>query len=110
MKGICRFCEQRNDLKNNLVTPIFISTSQKKSSVENYLYEQKRCWFCQECIDILTQWDDLFAEKIIHPLNTQQTGPVDYQAWLLKFCVSLSWRALNFYIAEGGVLPSSVVL
>jgi hypothetical protein len=38
---------------------------------------------------------------VFHPVNKGEVDTVSYDAWLLKFCVSISWRVLTLFIEEG---------
>jgi hypothetical protein len=57
-------------------------------------------WLCGECEDKLNEWETLFAKEIFHPFNKGTKNHVNYGPWFLKFCVSVSWRVLNFFIEE----------
>jgi len=37
-----------------------------------------------------------FANKLFYPLNSNGAERIRFGAWLLKFCVSISWRALSY--------------
>jgi hypothetical protein len=57
-------------------------------------------WLCGTCEDRLNAWETAFATLMFHPFNREETDTVSYDAWLLKFCTSISWRVLNFFLEE----------
>jgi hypothetical protein len=60
----------------------------------------KYYWLCDECEGLFSKWENKFAKNIFHPTVSGKTGTVYYQDWLLKFCVSVSWRVLNNFLFE----------
>jgi len=55
----------------------------------------KRRWLCESCEQKFSQWEKRFAEEIFHPLDKNPEQQASYNSWLLKFCVSVSWRVLH---------------
>jgi hypothetical protein len=53
-----------------------------------------RPWLCAVCEQRLGLWETRFAAEVFHPLNEDGGRRRRYQEWLLKFCVSISWRNL----------------
>jgi hypothetical protein len=53
-----------------------------------------RPWLCAACEQRLSAWETRFAAEVFHPLNEDGGRRCRYQEWLLKFCVSISWRNL----------------
>jgi hypothetical protein len=51
-------------------------------------------WLCQNCEQRFSNWEHQFASAIFHPMTKNGSHRVAYSDWLLKFCVSISWRAL----------------
>jgi hypothetical protein len=51
---------------------------------------------CDACEAVLCSWEGQFANRIFHPWNLDQTVRIPYGDWLLKFCVSVSWRCLHY--------------
>jgi hypothetical protein len=60
----------------------------------------KLYWLCAECEDRLNHWETKFANRIFHPLNNGAINKIAYGPWLLKFCVSVSWRVMNLMLEE----------
>jgi hypothetical protein len=52
---------------------------------------------CGDCEALLNQWETPFATQIFHPLTKREAMRFKYGPWLLKFAVSVSWRALLSY-------------
>lgn len=61
----------------------------------------KRPWLCRECEDRLNSVETPFANEIFRPLIADSGARVPYGSWMLKFCVSLSWRVLLRVKEEG---------
>jgi hypothetical protein len=59
----------------------------------------KAYWLCPTCEDLFSGWETEFANNVFHPLTSGKASRFQYQEWLLKFAVSLSWRSL-LYIRE----------
>jgi hypothetical protein len=51
---------------------------------------------CRACEQMFSQWETAFANKIFYPYVSGATAKVSYGDWLLKFCVSVSWRTLKY--------------
>lgn len=54
-------------------------------------------YLCDDCEQRVGKWETIFSQRIFAPLHDEtQKPPVTYpyQAWFLKFAVSLSWRVL----------------
>lgn len=104
-KGICKLCDQSRLLAQSHVIPNFVYKWLKESSVTGYLRlgtqpskrvqdGDKRYWLCGECEKLFNTWETEFANSIFHLANNREASQVEYRAWMLKFCVSISWRAL----------------
>ena len=56
----------------------------------------KEYWLCGECEqERLGKHETTFATKLFHPTMSDAGVRVPYGRWLLKFCVSISWRLLK---------------
>lgn len=111
MKGICKLCDERKDLRESHVIPSFVYKWIKDSSGSGYLRfgetPNKRVqdglkyyWLCDNCEGIFSEWERLFANNVFHPTVEGNAGKKAYSDWLLKFCVSVSWRVLTLYLQE----------
>jgi len=63
----------------------------------------KLYWLCDECEKRLSYWEAEFAKNVFHPVTTGVISDIVYGPWLLKFCVSISWRVLNYYLEESNI-------
>lgn len=52
-------------------------------------------WLCDVCEARFSRFETLFAKNVFYP-SLSGKSPIAYQDWLLKFCVSISWRVLKF--------------
>ena len=109
--GICHLCNTESVLEESHVIPSFVYKWIKGSSGNGYLRfgmvpnrrvqdGLKFYWLCGECEDKLNEWETLFAKEIFHPFNNGTKDYAEYGPWFLKFCVSVSWRVLNFFLEE----------
>jgi hypothetical protein len=55
----------------------------------------KLAWLCGDCEALFSRFETAFATKLFHPWHTGTTAVI-YTDWLMKFCVSVSWRVLRF--------------
>jgi hypothetical protein len=49
---------------------------------------------CNDCEELFSGYEKIFAEKVFIPYHDQGVRSFDYGPWLLKFAVSLVWRAI----------------
>src|SRR4029077_16970412 len=56
-------------------------------------------WLCSTCETKFSQWETYFAEKIFHPLINRESK-INYDSNFVKFCVSISWRVLKYFIEQ----------
>lgn len=57
----------------------------------------KRFWLCKDCEERLSVWETKFSREIFYPL-TQSADTSVYGEWMARFCTSVSWRVLKFYL------------
>ncbi len=104
----CRLCCEEKELRESHVIPKFVFDWQKESSGTGFLRSsempnrraqdgEKEHMLCGDCEALFNQWETPFATKIFHPLNKREAIRFEYQSWLLKFAVSVSWRVLTWY-------------
>ena len=100
----CAFCGTTSELRNSHVLPAFVfrwlkgratghirNTDNPNVRVQD---GEKKPWLCGACEQMFGQFERDFATKLFHPwLNGQLS--IRYTEWLLKFCVSVSWRVLK---------------
>ena len=111
MKGICHLCDNSKERAESHVIPSFVYKWIKKSSGSGYLRAglnpnrrvqdgNKYYWLCGDCEGLFSKWENRFAKELFHPMVKGEVGKVSYDDWLLKFCVSVSWRVLHLYLVE----------
>ncbi len=112
MKGTCHLCDQNKELRESHVVPSFVYKWIKESSgggghLRFGMTPNKRVqdglkyyWLCNECEGLFSKWENKFANNIFHPTVKGSSNRATYTDWLLKFCVSVSWRVLNLYLVE----------
>jgi hypothetical protein len=105
MEGICRLCQEVADLQESHVIPAFVFKWIKETSPTPYLRLSdrpnrrvqdgiKRYWLCRDCEQQFGDYETQFAAVLFRPAIENASQRIRYGEWLLKFCVSISWRAL----------------
>lgn len=107
MEGICALCRKQSELQESHVLPAFAYRWLRNRSGPNghirFTENVNRRvqdgikfhWLCIECEGRFGRSETMFANKIFHAWKKHETK-ITYDRWLLKFCVSVSWRILNF--------------
>lgn len=103
--GTCAFCGKEAPLRVSHVLPAFVyrwlkgrgtghirHTDDPNRRVQDGL---KLAWLCAECEGLFGEYETAFATKLFHPWHAGNQS-IRYDRWLLKFCVSVSWRVLRF--------------
>lgn len=110
-KGRCRLCHTEGDLQLSHILPAFIFRWVRETSAGGYLRlgmtpnlrvqdGLKHYWLCAVCEGLLSRSETAFAEKLFYPYVQGSFSRILYEDWLLRFCVSVSWRVLRFYQEE----------
>ena len=106
----CRLCDTESELQHSHILPGFIFRWVRETSANGYLRQgivpnrrvqdgPKRYWLCASCEGLLSRFETAFAEKLFYPY-VNGTFRIMYEDWLLRFCVSVSWRVLRFHQEE----------
>jgi hypothetical protein len=114
-KGRCRLCDAESELQLSHVLPAFAIRWLKESSGSGHIRRsdapnlrvqdgEKRRWLCISCEGLLGQSETIFAGELFHPYTNGKASQFDYGPWLLRFCVSVSWRVLLFQRDETAVM------
>jgi hypothetical protein len=53
--------------------------------------------FCNDCEILLNKFEAPFADRIFHPYAERLSGEFRYEEWLMKFCISVSYRTLLLF-------------
>lgn len=107
----CRLCAKAAVLHESHVVPAFVFRWMKETSATGFLRfgsepnrrvqdGVKRYWLCCDCEQLLSGWEAKFASEIFHASELGSGPRVRYGDWMLKFCVSLSWRILTLFVEE----------
>lgn len=104
----CELCKENRSLKESHIIPKFVGRELKKRSGSQTLVNGinpernpkpqdilKVPLLCQECEGRFSKIETEFRNKVM-PANQSLLAPVTYGDWLLKFAVSISWRALTY--------------
>jgi len=102
MRGQCKLCLEQSDLQLSHIVPAFVFKWLKKDghirhaeNIDRRVQDgDKDYLLCAACEQRLNSWETQFANNVFHPINADERTLVRYDSWLLKFCVSISWRAL----------------
>jgi hypothetical protein len=106
MDGTCAFCGEDKQLREGHVLPAFIFRWLRNRHGAGHLRRTdnpnrrvqdgiKFPWLCDDCESQFNRYETAFASRIFHPWHSGQYRAA-YEDWLLKFCVSISWRVLKF--------------
>lgn len=102
---LCALCQNSKPLLESHIIPSFVFKWLKGRSATGHIRNTerpnirvqdglKKPLLCGECESNFNRVETLFANKLFHPwLNGEQT--IHYDDWMLKFCVSISWRVLK---------------
>ncbi len=106
-KGNCRLCGKFAELQESHIIPKFIYKWLKTSGGGHLRSGQnpniriqdghKYHWLCEDCEQRFNKWETLFSKNIFHRMNQDNPVQIKYASWFLPFCVSISWRVLNFH-------------
>jgi hypothetical protein len=108
IKGLCRLCGDLRELQLSHVVPAFVFKWLKKDgfirhaeNIDRRVQDgAKAYWLCLECEERLNKWETEFSKKLFHPINSDSSHVASYGDWLLKFCVSISWRTLLYITTD----------
>jgi hypothetical protein len=104
-QGTCAFCGCQGRLRESHVLPAFVyrwlrgraghirQTDNPNQRVQDGL--KVPSWLCDDCEGQFSRYETAFATKLFYPWH-EGNHTVAYGDWLLKFCVSVSWRVLRF--------------
>lgn len=104
-QGICRLCQREMDLQLSHVVPSFVFRWLRESAANGFLRSTaspnlrvqdgpQRYWLCLDCETIIGQSEASFSTRLFHPYIAASGSRFRYGPWLIRFCVSISWRNL----------------
>jgi hypothetical protein len=119
MIGTCRLCERARPLRLSHISPKFVYRFQRATSpttIRSHLTpnraaqdSRKLRFLCEECETLFSAWESQFARRIYAPYQSGELQDVVYGPWLMKFAVSVSWRAIKATLEAGDRLPDELV-
>lgn len=109
---MCRLCQQEAELLLSHVLPAFVFRWLKESSGNSHIRQshepnqrvqdgEKRYWLCASCEQLFGEAEREFSLRLFRPYLNAPGSVFSYSEWLLKFCVSVSWRVLLLAREEG---------
>jgi hypothetical protein len=112
----CALCGEAAALHRSHVLPAFIFRWFRESSATGHIRfseaPDKRVQdgiklplLCSKCEGRLSRFETAFATNLFHPWNSDSGKRIRYGDWLLKFCVSISWRVLTYAADKTGLEP-----
>lgn len=110
----CALCGDAAPLHRSHVLPAFVFRWLRESSATGYIRfaesPDKRVQdgiklplLCTKCEGRLGRFETAFATNLFHPYNSESGKHIRYGDWLLKFCVSISWRVLTYAADQTGL-------
>jgi hypothetical protein len=101
---VCALCEKMAELQLSHIMPAFVFRWLKQEGPIRLTAEINRRvqdgvkakLLCAQCEALLCSWESKFANDIFYPLASDSSRRLNYDTWLLRFCVSVSWRALLY--------------
>jgi hypothetical protein len=111
----CALCLNAGLVKESHIIPAFVFRWLRDTSATGYIRPaetpNKRVQdglkiplLCENCEERLSVWEKRFAERVFHPWYQRPGQPIRYADWLLKFCVSISWRVLRYVHDANGLV------
>jgi hypothetical protein len=102
--GRCAMCERTATLQQSHIIPAFVFRWLKSSGPSGHIRNTsepnkrvqdgaKRALLCAGCEALLSHDEKLFSDLLFYPW-LDDLLPINYSEWLLRFCVSVSWRVL----------------
>lgn len=115
MQKKCALCEKSAVLKKSHIVPSFVGKWLKDTSPTGFVRQvvnpnkriqdvTKQELLCGDCENLFSVYEGAFAKNIFYPYVREELDEwyvaqgkvkeIRYEEWLLKFAISLQWRAL----------------
>jgi hypothetical protein len=114
IQGICALCAKDAELQLSHILPRFVAKWLKRTAVGGIRSSDqpnrrvqdapKRHFLCRDCEQLLQKWESPFAAQVFEPLHRapdQIPAAIQYGEWCLRFSVSVTWRILASFAADG---------
>lgn len=115
----CRLCGSARPLRLSHISPKFVFRFQRATSpttIRSHLTpnratqdSRKLRFLCARCETLFSSWESQFARLIYAPYQDGNLYDVIYGSWLMKFAVSVSWRATRATLEAGDRIPRELV-
>ncbi len=110
---VCALCQEIRPLRLSHIIPAFVFRWLRDTSGGGYLRfganPNKRTQdgfkidlLCDDCEQNLNKWETLFANRIFFPYMLDANQKFNYNDYLARFCVSVSWRLLQYFMQDIG--------
>jgi hypothetical protein len=109
--GRCRLCNLDAELCESHIIPAFAYRWMRETSGTGHIRlgttpnrraqdGHKRYLLCTNCETKFSRWETQFATQIFHPYSSGTSSRFRYGRYLIRFCISVSWRVLRYYREE----------
>ena len=113
-EGQCQLCGVDSILKLRHILPAFAYRWLRETSGNGHMRSAsspnqrvqdglKRYWLCASCEGVLSESETRFASDMFYPYTEGASSRIVYGEWMLRFCVSVSWRVLKFHREESAL-------
>lgn len=104
MAGECRLCGRETELLDSHIIPRFAFVWLKETSASPFFrnpedpdtriqdYHEKL--LCEDCEQSFSDYEREFASNIFHPFMDGESAFFEYNEWLQRFIMSISWRVI----------------
>lgn len=110
-EGLCGLCNRESVLCESHIIPAFVFRWMRETSATGHVRigtdpnrrvqdGHKVHLLCSECEEVLSGWEAQFASRVFYPYVSDPSSTIRYGKFLLKFCVSVSFRVLQLYRKE----------
>lgn len=107
--NFCQLCKQNSELQTSHIVPSFLFNWLAETSSTGFLRSAEQPnrriqdgWklplLCRNCEELLSKWETCFANMIFYRFINEYHRSHNYSEWLLRFCVSVSWRVLSYIV------------
>lgn len=108
---VCALCDSDKGLSQSHIIPKFVIKWFKDTSPSGYLRHgknvnirqqdgQKVKLLCSKCENNFSQSERMFAQKVFLPFHKNELVTIEYNEWLYKYVISISWRVLKCFEDE----------
>ncbi len=108
----CALCQSKAPLRESHIIPSFVFEWFKETSGTGFMRSNdvpnlrvqdgfKVHLLCEACEQRFQKCETQFSEEVFKPLHENRANSFSYDSWLLKFAVSVSWRALVYLRLKG---------